>query len=595
MSPDTVLGADSRFGRPLLLIAVAIAFADSSIVVLAVPDIQQRFAIGITAASWVITAYNVAVVAACVLALALLHRTPSRALAISGLSEFALASLGAAVAPSLSVLVAFRALQGVGAAFVLVTALAFLARGGAARLWTFAATIGLAAGPALGGILTEFFSWRSIFIAQAPLVALALIVIATSAPIAVATSEAADRRAYFANAALAALSAALVGALFLVVVLLINGFGWRPLPAALVATTLPAAALASHTLARRAPALAAAAGGSALIATGLAVLGLVPGDDLWLIVAGLAFCGFGLGLAADPLGGRALAVADPAAAARTVLFRHVGLVAALLIVTPLLVSSLGELEAKADAVAGEIVLDAPLPLTTKVPLALELARAADNSDGTIPDIDALLGGYEGRDRAEVHAVAGRLDASLRELVARAFRSSFLACAAFALIAALIGLIARERMPKAAQRLRLTAAATVAAAAAATGALATEVRLGALHDPAAMAVPCHRHATFAGASVDARLQRLALVALDTAACRLGTSTGTLLRSLLGAMPVPWDDERLERALKAGLVTAVEEERARSGVAATAATVLELVAAAAPVRWIRELLAVLGRGS
>src|SRR5215204_3009491 len=131
--------------------AVAISFADASIVV---PDIQQRFAIGITAASWVITAYNVAVVAACVLALALLHRTPSRALAISGLSEFALASLGAGVAPSLSVLVAFRALQGVGAALVLVTALAFLARGGAARLWTFAATIGLAAGPALGGILT---------------------------------------------------------------------------------------------------------------------------------------------------------------------------------------------------------------------------------------------------------------------------------------------------------------------------------------------------------------------------------------------------------------------------------------------------------
>ena len=92
-----------------------------------------------------------------------------------------------------------RALQALGGAALLAAAFDALDGGGAGRrLWIGAAVAGTAAGPALGGLLTELFDWRAIFIAQAPIAlaaAPALLGAATSPPSASALARPAARPA----------------------------------------------------------------------------------------------------------------------------------------------------------------------------------------------------------------------------------------------------------------------------------------------------------------------------------------------------------------------------------------------------------------
>ena len=133
------------------------------------------------------------------------------------------------------------------------------------------------------------------------------------------------------------------------------------------------------------------------------VLGFLPGPETGLVVAGLALCGAGLGLASQPLGRLALdGPSLPHDAAWTVVFRHAGLVLALAAVTPVLVSSLDTLESDAEAVGGEVVLRAPLPLQEKVPLLLELADVADTAaeDQPVDSQELLLEWHAAEARQE---------------------------------------------------------------------------------------------------------------------------------------------------------------------------------------------------
>ena len=85
---------------------------------------------------------------------------------------FAAASVGCALAPNLWLMLVFRALQAAGAAAALLTAYEVLEAGESRtgrRWWLGAALIGTAAGPAIGGVLTEVFDWRAIFAVQVPL------------------------------------------------------------------------------------------------------------------------------------------------------------------------------------------------------------------------------------------------------------------------------------------------------------------------------------------------------------------------------------------------------------------------------------------
>src|SRR5690606_34010060 len=110
----------------LIALAVGVAFADSSIVVLALPELLSRFDTTITAVFWVVTGYNVTVA---VLALALVPVMAGRwgggarldpvRLTRIGLVVFCAASLACALSDALGLLIGARAVQGAGAAMLL--------------------------------------------------------------------------------------------------------------------------------------------------------------------------------------------------------------------------------------------------------------------------------------------------------------------------------------------------------------------------------------------------------------------------------------------------------------------------------------------
>jgi len=160
--------------------AVAVAFADSSVVVLALPELYVRLHTSILGVSWVITAYNLAVAVGALVLVPLVRCRRPPWLPFAGLGLFLTASVGCGVSTGLAQLVAFRAAQGAGAALLLVASLPLLASlaGSAERglaIWATAGALGTALGPALGGVLTQAFGWRAIFVAQAPVAAAALL------------------------------------------------------------------------------------------------------------------------------------------------------------------------------------------------------------------------------------------------------------------------------------------------------------------------------------------------------------------------------------------------------------------------------------
>ena len=433
----------------LLAAAAALAFADSSIVVLGLPEILARFDAKIGDVAWVVTAYTLAV-AGLALALADVVRRvrPGRLCAI-GLGTFLIGSVGCALAGSLGMLIGLRVLQGAGAAFVLAAALPALAAatGSYARgitTWAFASTVGVAVGPAAGGLLTELFDWRAIFAAQAPVALLALLAVRKlpplpPAPVPLAPTRALDR--VRANVGLALVSAGLVGVLFLAVVLLVDVWRRSPLAAALVVSALPLAALAASRLLRGLQETAAAAAGALLLAAGLAALALVPGTSLGWVIPALVLCGLGFGIAVPALTGRALLhPRDIAVAgASSIAARHMGLVLGLLVVTPMLAHDVTRGQERATLLGLSIVLDSPLPVTTKVPLSLDLHRTLRTAPaGRIPDFSGPFDARQRHDGASPaltelqHAFTKATTAP----IARSFRRPFLAAALLALAAAL---------------------------------------------------------------------------------------------------------------------------------------------------------------
>src|SRR5437867_11434682 len=114
---EVSLGPMSR--SALLVAAVAIAFADSSIVVLALPELYGRLHTSIEGVSWVITAYNAAVAVAALMLVLFVRRLRVSVVLTGGLLIFLAASLACALAWSLGFLIAARTVQGVGAALLL--------------------------------------------------------------------------------------------------------------------------------------------------------------------------------------------------------------------------------------------------------------------------------------------------------------------------------------------------------------------------------------------------------------------------------------------------------------------------------------------
>jgi MFS family permease len=438
-----------------LATGVAVAFADSSIVVLALPDLYGEFDTTIVGVSWVITSYNlvVAIVAFCLVPFA--RRLRPRPTGVVGACVFAAGSAGCASAWSLDALIGFRCVQGLGGALLLAAALRGLAalagspsRG--ASIWTTAGTIGAAAGPALGGVLTQLFDWRAIFAVQLPLALVALAAFADGR-VRHAPKDPADARprehAIAADAGLGLVFGALVGALFLSVLLVITVWSLDPVMGAVVVSALPAATLAVRPLARRLDARTAALGGAGLLAGGLLALAVLPRISNVLVALALAFCGAGLGLAVPALTGVAL---DPEGRATrscllTVGARHAGLVLALALAAPLLSESLGTSDDKALLAGAQVVLEGDASLRHKVPIALDLRDALDDAKkGEIPDLAKPFDERGAATDAGLREMRDDLITTLESVVTRGFRSSF----ALAALLALLALVPASRLRRA---------------------------------------------------------------------------------------------------------------------------------------------------
>ena len=158
------------------------ATLDGSIVNIALPAIQTDFTIDLTTVEWVVVAYLL-VVGSLLLPFGRLGEVLTfKRVYLVGFAIFTLASVCCGAAPNAAGLVAFRVVQGVGAAMLMAMGPAIVAhtfhdreRGRALGLNAISVSIGLSLGPALGGILTQVASWRAIFLINAPIGLLAIL------------------------------------------------------------------------------------------------------------------------------------------------------------------------------------------------------------------------------------------------------------------------------------------------------------------------------------------------------------------------------------------------------------------------------------
>ena len=425
---------------------MAVAFADSSIVVLALPDLYGAFDTTIVGVSWVITSYNLVVALAAGAVAVFWSRFDARRWGRVGLLLFTGGSIGCAASWSLAALIAFRCVQGLGGALVLATSVSLLggltgSRERGIALWTHVAVLGAAVGPVLGGVLTQLFDWRAIFVVQAPVAAVALL--ATVGGGAAGGRDGADARgrrargALAADAALGLVFAALVGALFLAVLLVITVWGLEPVVGALVVSALPAATVAARYLGRGLDRVVAIGGGALLLTAGLLALALLPRVSDALVAVALGFCGLGTGLAVPAL--TQVAVHQDAGLVRsgaiTVAARHAGLVLALALVAPLLTTSLDRAGRHALLGGTREILDAGVPLRKKVPISLALRDALESAQkGEVPDLGKPFDDAGARTNDDVRHARDSLVTTLESALTRGFRSAFALAALFALLA-----------------------------------------------------------------------------------------------------------------------------------------------------------------
>jgi predicted MFS family arabinose efflux permease len=435
-------------------VAVAVAFADSSIVVLALPELYGRFDTTIEGVSWVVTAYNASVAVIALALVFVVHRWQAARVLAGGLVVFIVASLVCASAGSLALLIAARCVQGAGAALLLAGALPILvaltgsaARGGA--IWSVAGTFGAALGPALGGVVTQVFDWRAIFAVQAPLAALALVA-AARAPSSSLLEEGwrpSLARTIPANICLGLLFGALVGVLFLSVLLVITVWGYSPIGGAAIISVLPAATLVARRLASRLDALVAVCAGAGLLALGLLVLAFLPSASVARAIAALVLCGVGLGLAIPILSAAALDVGAGLTRSGTLTIgvRHLGLVLALVVIAPILASQLPAAGHQVTLRATAVLLDAPIGLRTKIPVALGVAAELEQARaGEIPDLSKPFDDHGARHDSAIAAVRDDVIATIENTITRSFRTAFLFSAALAAAALLLAAVFRKR-------------------------------------------------------------------------------------------------------------------------------------------------------
>src|SRR5215213_6199043 len=170
---------DPRRWKALALLSLAqfLIIMDTSIIGVALPAIQQQFGFSQSELQWIFSAYVIVFGALLLLGGRLSDIIGQRRIFVIGFAILTAASVLAGLAPSGSVLIAARALQGVGAALIAPSAMSILMnlftipaeRNKAMGFWGAAAPAGGTAGVFLGGIITAYVDWSWVFLINVPI------------------------------------------------------------------------------------------------------------------------------------------------------------------------------------------------------------------------------------------------------------------------------------------------------------------------------------------------------------------------------------------------------------------------------------------
>jgi len=446
--PAVIQRRSSAWAEIGLAVAVAMVLADASVVVLALPDMLTALDATVTGVSWVITAFNLALALAAVPAAMAARRLGAVRVEAGGLVVFAAASAAAGLAGNLETVIVSRCVQAVSGAAVVCAALELLpvvARSPeyGTRLWIGAAAVGSAVGPAIGGVLTQALSWRAVFAVQVPIAAAVVVPVISSWRVKVVPRPSTSPLRLAPNLALALVSAALTAALFLLVLMLVDGWGMDPIAAAAAVSVMPAAAILASAATSRAHLRSVAISGTILVAGGLAGLALLPDSEVVWTVAPQVLIGVGLALTLGPLTTAALGglAPDGLHGGWTVAFRHGGVVLGLLILTPIFTADLDSQEVAAERAGAAAVIDSDLSIQAKLSLGQAVADALSQSGTSLPDLGPVFKVQQASasDRPEYARLEAELTDQARRAGTHAFSRSFFVAAALAL-AALIPLV-----------------------------------------------------------------------------------------------------------------------------------------------------------
>lgn len=168
----------------LSCLAVFIVILDATIVAVALPDVRDDLGFSDSALPWVVNAYTLAFSGFLLIGGRCADFFGTRRMMLAGLALFTVASLACGLAGTPETLLVARAAQGLGGALLMPTTLTVLQhtfpdgprRTRALTVWSMVGAVGGGAGTVLGGVLTDFLSWRWVFLVNVPLGAVALLV-----------------------------------------------------------------------------------------------------------------------------------------------------------------------------------------------------------------------------------------------------------------------------------------------------------------------------------------------------------------------------------------------------------------------------------